>query len=75
MLVEDFKEPVLCLIPAVLISACMVGSAGWFCETIKGVGKRRDRNRKNDRLFWTLFLAYLFVIGYTAFFSREPEGG
>lgn len=72
MLIDDFKEPVLCLIPAVLISACMAGSAGWIYETIKGVRGRRNRNRKNDRLFWTLFLAYLFVIGYMAFFSREP---
>ena len=55
------------LIPAILFSGCIVFNVSLFLE--KRMGYSNKISKKNS---FTIFLAYVVVIFYTAFLSREP---
>ena len=55
------------LIPAILFSGCIVFNVSLFLEKRMGYS-----NKISKKISFTIFLAYVVVIFYTAFLSREP---
>ena len=55
------------LIPAILFSGCIVFTVSLFLEKRMGYS-----NKMSKKISFTIFLAYVVVIFYTAFLSREP---
>ena len=55
------------LIPAILFSGCIVFNVSLFLEKRMGYS-----NKIGKKISFTIFLAYVVVIFYTAFLSREP---
>lgn len=62
-IIQDFRQPVSCLLPTIFFSVCIVIAVSWIGGRKKPIGKRIPA---------VLFLAYTIVIIYTAFLCREP---
>ena len=62
-IIQDFRQPVSYLIPAIIFSGCVVFAVSWLC------GKKSTIKR---RIPFTFFLAYILVIFRIVFFCREP---
>lgn len=71
IIIQDFNQPVMWLIPAIIFSACLVLFISWVYE--KGSQKQEKDNgiNKKYRIAWLLFIAYIIVTFQTVFFSRE----
>lgn len=63
LIIQDFRQPVLYLIPAIFLSGSIVFAVSWLC------GKERIIRHKIPLAF---FLAYILVIFRIAFLCREP---
>ena len=62
-IIQDFRQPVSYLIPAVIFSGCIVFAVSWLC------GKKSTIRHK---IPFTFFLAYFLVIFRIAFLCRKP---
>ena len=61
-IIQDFRQPVSYLIPAIILSGCIVFAVSWLCGK-KGTIKRR--------IPFAFFLAYILVIFRVVFLCRE----
>lgn len=67
LIIQDFRQPILHLLPAIFFSGCIVFAVSLFGE------KRIGHSTKIEKKFsFIIFLAYIMVVFYTAFLSREP---
>lgn len=62
-IIQDFRQPVSYLIPAIIFSGCVVFAVSWL------FGKKSTIKL---RIPFTFFLAYILVIFRIVFFCREP---
>ena len=62
-IIQDFRQPVSYLIPAIILSGCIVFVVSWLCE---------KKDTIKHRISFTFFLAYILVIFRVVFLCREP---
>lgn len=63
--IQDFRQPVLYLIPALIVSVCIVFSVSLLYE-------QRGKHKICNKIPITIFLAYIQILLHTTFFCREP---
>lgn len=62
-IIQDFRHPVSYLIPAIILSGCIVFAVSWLCE---------KKDTIKHRISFTFFLTYILVIFRVVFLCREP---
>lgn len=62
-IIQDFRQPVSYLIPAIFFSGCIVFVVGWLC---------RKKGEIKYKISLAFFLAYILIIFRITFLCREP---
>ena len=71
IIIQDFSQPVMWLIPAIIFSTCFVFFISWVYKNGSQKQEKDNCINKKYRIAWILFIAYIIVIFQIVFFSRE----